>query len=107
MYSAADAIDFCTTCGTIHLGGDYMIAIASSQVRSHFKEVCDQVVEDVEAVIITRSRGQNVVMMSEAEYNNMMENFRIFSNPERYQKIKDGIDQYEQAKYSERELIDD
>ena len=68
-----------------------MIAIASSQVRSHFKEVCDQVVEDVESVIVTRSRGENVVMMSEAEYNNMIENFRIFSNPERYQKIKDGI----------------
>ena len=84
-----------------------MIAIASSQVRSHFKEVCDQVVEDVESVIITRSRGENVVMMSEAEYNNIMENFRIFSNPERYQKIKDGINQYEQGKYSERELIDD
>lgn len=84
-----------------------MIAISSSQVRSHFKEVCDQVIEDVEAVIVTRSRGENVVMMSEAEYNNMMENFRIFSNPERYQKIKDGIDQYEKGKYTERELIDD
>jgi antitoxin YefM len=84
-----------------------MIAITSSQVRSHFKEICDKVVEDVEAIIVTRSRGENIVMMSEAEYNNMMENFRIFSNPERYQKIKDGIDQYEQGNYSERELIDD
>lgn len=84
-----------------------MIAIASSQVRSHFKEVCDQVVDDVEAVIVTRSRGENVVMMSEAEYNNMMENFRIFSNPDRYRKIMDGINQYEQGKYSERELLDD
>ena len=84
-----------------------MIAITSSQVRSHFKEICDKVVEDVEAIIVTRSRGENIVMMSESEYNNMMENFRIFSNPERYQKIKDGIDQYEQGKYSERELIDD
>lgn len=84
-----------------------MIAITSSQVRSHFKEICDKVVEDVEAIIVTRSRGENIVMMSEVEYNNMMENFRIFSNPERYQKIKDGIYQYEQGKYSERELIDD
>ena len=84
-----------------------MIAISSSQVRSHFKEVCDQVIEDVESIIVTRSRGENVVMMSEAEYNNMMENFRIFSNPERYQKIKNGFDRYEQGKFSERELIDD
>ncbi len=84
-----------------------MIAIASSQVRSHFKEVCDKVVEDVESVIVTRSRGDNVVMMSEAQYNNMMENFRIFSNPERYNKIKSGIDQLEQGKAKVRELIDE
>lgn len=84
-----------------------MIAIASSHVRSHFKEVCDQVVEDVESVIVTRSRGENVVMMSETEYNNMVENFRIFSNPERYRKIKNGILQYEKGEVSERQLIDE
>ncbi len=82
-----------------------MIALNGSKVRSHFKEVCDQVVEDAEAVIITRSRGENVVMMSESEYNNIMENFRIFSNPDRYKKIRDGIDQYEKGKASQRELI--
>jgi antitoxin YefM len=84
-----------------------MLAIAGSKVRSHFKEICDKVVDDVESVIVTRSRGENVVMISEAEYNNMIENFRIFSNPERYQKIKNGILQYEQGKFSERELINE
>lgn len=84
-----------------------MIAISSSQVRSHFKEVCDQVVNDIESVIITRTRGENVVMMSEEEYNNMVENFRIFSNPEIYNKIKTGIDQLEQSKFTQRELIDE
>jgi len=84
-----------------------MLAIAGSKVRSHFKEICDKVVDDVESVIVTRSRGENVVMISESEYNNMIENFRIFSNPERYQKIKNGILQYERGKFSERELIDE
>ncbi len=84
-----------------------MIAIAGSNVRSNFKEICDKVVEDVEAVIVTRSRGENVVMISETEYNNIMENFRIFSNPERYQKIKNGILQYEQGNFSENILTDD
>ena len=84
-----------------------MIAIAGSKVRSNFKEICDKVVEDIEAVIVTRSRGANVVMISETEYNNMMENFRIFSNPERYQKIKDGILQYDQGRFSEHNLTDD
>ncbi len=84
-----------------------MIAVAGSKVRSHFKEICDKVVEDVETVIVTRTRGKNVVLMSEDEYNNMMENFRIFSNPERHKKIKDGIDQLENGQFSQRELIDE
>ena len=84
-----------------------MIAISSSQVRSNFKEVCDQVVNDVESVIVTRTRGQNIVMMSEEEYNNMMENFRIFSNPTIYNKIKAGIDQLENGESSQRELMNE
>jgi antitoxin YefM len=84
-----------------------MIAISGSKVRSNFKEICDKVIEDIEAVIVTRTRGENVVLISEKEYNNIMENFKIFSNPERYQKIKNGILQYENGKASERKLIDD
>ncbi len=84
-----------------------MIAISSSQVRSNFKETCDKVVEDVEAIIVTRSRGENVVMISEAEYNNMLENFRIFSTPERYKKIKNGIDQLENSQFSPKELLNE
>jgi antitoxin YefM len=84
-----------------------MIAVSSSQVRSHFKEICDQVVNDVESVIITRTRGENVVLMSEDEYNNMMENFRIFSNPNTYNKIKSGIDQIEKSQFTKRELLDE
>lgn len=84
-----------------------MIAISSSNARSHFKEICDKVIDDVESVIITRAKGKNVVMMSEDEYNNIMENFRIFSNPRIYNKIKNGIKQLEEGKISTRELIDE
>lgn len=89
-----------TIYGTIFAGGDFMIAIASSQVRSNFKQVCDQVVNDIKSVIVTRTRGENVVIMSEEEYNNIMENFRIFSNPDIYNKIKNGIGKPEPLKHN-------
>lgn len=84
-----------------------MIAIASSSVRKNFKNVCDQVVDDSETIIITRSRGENVVMMSEDEYNNMMENFRIFTNPMLHSKIAKGIEQLENGFSRKMELIDE
>ena len=55
---------------------------------------------DIESVIVTRTRGENVVMMSEEEYNNIMENFRIFSNPDIYNKIKNGIGKPEPLKHN-------
>jgi len=82
-----------------------MRALASSNVRKNFKEVCDQVVNDFETVIITRTRGDNVVLMSEDEYNNIMENFRIFSNPMLHSKIAKGIEQLESGFAKTRELI--
>jgi antitoxin YefM len=75
-----------------------MIAISSSKVRSNFKQVCNKVIDDVEAIIITRTRGKNVVMLSEDEYNNLIENFRIFSDSTKYNKIKNGIKQLENKK---------
>ena len=84
-----------------------MIALASSKVRSNFKDVCDKVIDDVEPIIVTRNKGKNIVMISEDEYNNMVENFRIFSNPTIYNKIKNGINQIENNHCSKRELIDE
>ena len=84
-----------------------MIALGSSKVRSNFKQVCDKVVDDVEPVIVTRSTGKNVVIISEDEYNNMVENLRIFSNPTIYNKIKNGINQIEDVKHSKKVLIDE
>jgi len=82
-------------------------ALASSNVRKDFKNVCDMVVDDSETLIITRSGKENVVMMSEDEYNNIMENFRIFSNPMLSTKIAKGIEQIEQGFSKKRELIDE
>ena len=68
-----------------------MIAINYTTARQNLKEFCDKTVNDFETVIITRERGENVVLMSESEYNNMLENLYIRSNPKDYQRLLDSI----------------
>ena len=75
-----------------------MIAISSSKARNNFEQVCNKVIDDVEAIIITRTHSKNVVMISEDEYNNLIENFKIFSDSTKYNKIKNGIKQLENKK---------
>jgi antitoxin YefM len=64
-----------------------MIARCYSDVKQNFKDYCDKVVDDFETIIITRERGENVVLISEAEYKNMLENIRIMGNSKQYFKL--------------------
>lgn len=48
-----------------------MIAVRSMDVRENFKAFCDKVFQG-ETLIISRPKNENVVMLSEAEYNEML-----------------------------------
>lgn len=84
-----------------------MIAVSYSAVRQKFKEYCDKATRDFETIIITRERGDNVVMLSEAEYNNLLENLYVRSNPEYYNELLQSIEQLKKGRGQKRELIDE
>jgi len=84
-----------------------MIATSYSSVRQNFKEYCDKAVNDFETIIITRERGENVVMLSEAEYKNLLENLYVRSNPKYYNELLQSIEQLKKGKGNKRELLDE
>ena len=83
-----------------------MIATSASHVRQHFKEYCDKAASDFETIIITRERGENVVLMSEAEYNNLLENLYVRSNPVTYERLMKSIAQLKAGKGTVHELVE-
>lgn len=48
-----------------------MLAVKSMDVRENFKALCDKVFRG-ETLIVSRPKNENIVMMSEAEYNEIM-----------------------------------
>lgn len=48
-----------------------MLAVKSSDVRDNFKKLCDKVFQG-ETLIISRPKNENIVMVSESEYNDMI-----------------------------------
>jgi antitoxin YefM len=84
-----------------------MLAINYTNARQKFKDYCDIANNDFETIIVTRKQGGNVVMMSEAEYNNLMENLFIRSNPENYKELLESIEQIKNGQSKIRELIED
>ena len=48
-----------------------MLVVKSMDVRDNFKNLCDKVFNG-ETLIISRPKNENVVMLSEKEYNEML-----------------------------------
>ena len=48
-----------------------MLAVKSMDVRDNFKKLCEKVFNG-ETLIISRPKNENIVMLSEAEYNEIM-----------------------------------
>ena len=84
-----------------------MIATNYTTARQNLKELCDKTVTDFETVIITRERGENVVLMSESEYNNMLENLYVRSSAKDYNELLESIRQLKQGRGKKRELVDE
>lgn len=84
-----------------------MIAISYSNVRQNFKDYCDKATNDFETIIITRERGDNVVMLSESEYNNLLENLYVRSDPTYYNELLKSIDQLKMGRGRRMELLDE
>ena len=84
-----------------------MLAVNYSSARENFKAYCDQANDEVETIIITRKQGGNVVLLSEAAYNNIMENLFVRSDKTAYSRLIKSIDQLKAGKGKVRELLDD
>ena len=48
-----------------------MLAVKSMDVRENFKSLCDKVFNG-ETLIVSRPKNENIVMISEAEYNEII-----------------------------------
>lgn len=71
-----------------------MVAVKSMDVRDNFKEWCNQVING-ETLIVSRPKNENVVIVSEKEYNEMQKAKR---NAEYLAKLDRSIEQLEQGK---------
>ncbi len=78
-----------------------MKAMSFSSVRNNFKDVCDEIYKNLESIIITRKNNENVVIISEAEYNNLIENAYVRSSKANYDHLMKSIEEANEGKLHE------
>jgi len=83
-----------------------MDVLTYSDTRAKLKEVMDRVVEDRTPVIVTRKRGEAVVMVSLADWNAMEETLHLVSSPANAKRLAAAIDQLDAGGGSEHGLAE-
>ena len=81
-----------------------MLAVNYSNYREALKHYCDRVNDEAEVLIVTRKAGGNVVVLSEENYNNLIENLYLRSNPANYERLMASVAQLKRGECGEREL---
>lgn len=84
-----------------------MHVLTFSQARAELKRTMDDVCRDHEPSVITRQRGEPVVMISLEDYNGMLETMYLLSSSANAKRLRASIDQFRAHKTLTKELVID
>ncbi len=82
-----------------------MKAISYSDARASLKAVMDDAVADRAPIMITRQRGEHVVMVSASEWAAIEETLHLLASPANARHLAEGIAQLDAGKGEERTLV--
>ena len=84
-----------------------MLAVNYTSLRKNMKSYFDKVVNEYETMVVTRKNNENVVVLSEDTYNNLMENIHVLVNKENYDWLTESKKQLEEGNQKIHDLIED
>ena len=82
-----------------------MRIISFTEARNGLKAVLDQVVNDADCAVITRRDSEDAVVMSLDYYDSLMETVYLLKSPANAEHLQKSIEQFNQGKVQERELM--
>ncbi|MBI5638202.1 MAG: type II toxin-antitoxin system prevent-host-death family antitoxin [Nitrospinae bacterium] len=75
-----------------------MKAISYTEARQKLKDVMDAVCEDHEPVVVTRKRGENIIMMSQEDYDSLAETDYLLSTPANAKRLLASLEEAKRGK---------
>jgi len=77
-----------------------------SDARAQFKSVMDRAINDKQEVVVTRKKGEAVVVVSLEAWNSINETLHLLSSPRNAARLRSAITQLDTMAGQERELIE-
>lgn len=82
-----------------------MDVLSYSDARANLKGVMDRVVSDRTEIVVTRQKADAVVIVSLEDWNSIQETLHLLSSPRNAERLRRSIDQLNEGKGTERELV--
>jgi antitoxin YefM len=83
-----------------------MAHVSYSQLRNNLASYMDEVCNDRAPLFVTRQNARSVVLMSEDDYEGLMETVHLLKSPANAARLLRSIKEADQGKLTERELVE-
>ena len=76
-----------------------------SNFRQNLKTFLDNVVTNHVPLFVTRSNGEDVVVLSKKDYESITETLHLLSSPKNAERLQRGIEEFEKGSGEERDFL--
>ena len=84
-----------------------MQVVNYTEFRNNLAESLNMVNDNSEIVVVSRSKGKNVVVMSLEEYNSIQETLHLVSSKANQKRLDAAIEEMQASKFSKHGLIEE
>jgi antitoxin YefM len=81
-----------------------MQAIAYSQARNGLRDIINQVCDNFEQFIITTKTKQSAVLLSQEEYDSMVETMYLLSSKNNRDRLIDAVDEIDSLTFTKKDI---
>lgn len=78
-----------------------------SDFRSKLKSYLDDVFKSQSPLFVTRTKGENVVVLSQSDYDSIMETFYLLKSPKNAARLLSAVEEYNQGLGKEQNLLEE
>ena len=83
-----------------------MAHVSYSELRNNLASYMDQVCDDRAPLVVTRQNARSVIMMSEEDYEGLMETVHLLKSPANAARLLRSIQQADQGQLTERDIVE-
>jgi antitoxin YefM len=82
-----------------------MAHVSYSELRNNLASYMDEVCDDRAPLLVTRQNARSVVLMSEEDYEGLMETVHLLKSPANAARLLRSIKEADEGKLTERKLL--